>query len=171
MPIEYNDRPRHPFLSLTRYQYRVWLKFRVLGTQAGLGFSLFHKPSSGALPASTPQQGPGRQDRLSGNSLQARWGNRAAYGNVRLQGPQVGRKIFVGLALGSRKDTEDQLFLFCGFASDWPWLPLLPCLAAPKEQGGDSTVAVMGFFLSPSSLALVCAASPASQGTRSPAVQ
>lgn len=36
------------------------------------------------------------------------------------------------------------MFAICSFASDQPWPRLLPCLAAPKEQGGDSTAAVMG---------------------------
>ena len=73
-------------------------------------------------------------------------GNRSGIWEGQTQGASGGWKTFVGLVLGSRKEPEDQHFWLCSLASDQPWPPLLPCLAAPKEQGGDSTVAVMGFF-------------------------
>lgn len=93
-------------------------------------------------------------------------GNRSGICKGQIQGDSGGWKTSVDLVLGSRKDPEDQHFRRCGLASDQPRPPFLPFLAAPKEQGGDSTVAVMAFFSSLSSLASGGSASPASLGVR-----
>ena len=66
------------------------------------------------------------------------WGTQAGLG-FRQAGNLGG-----GLVLRSRKDTTEERFLLRSFASDQPWRPLPPCLAASKEQGGDNTAAVMG---------------------------
>ena len=94
-------------------------------------------------------------------------GNRSGICEDQIQEASGGWKTSVDLVLGSRKDPEDQHFRLCGLASDQPRPPFLPFLAAPKGQGGDSTVAVMAFFSSLSSLALGGLASPDSLGARS----
>lgn len=132
---------------------------------------LLHKHSSGHLSrhhpgkqwSGPPGDRPGHLETLP----RLDEGNRSGICEDQIQGASGGWKTSGDLVLGSRKDPEDQHFRLCGLASGQPRPPFLPFLAAPKEQGGDSTVAVMAFFSSLSSLALGGSASPASLGSRS----